>query len=170
MSKRILAAVLVALIVPLAAQRPAEAGPPQSATQCVAHVVGQSPTGQLELGATRCYATQAQAMSAEDVGLWGPGASERAAVTAPTFVLAIHCDGYNLGGPCLNIVGTGCTSGYVNLDATWNNRISSTQNGCPTIRHYNGFNLTGTVKTTTGVGVVHNLTTFNNLASSIQYL
>ena len=106
-------------------------------------------------------------MRAEGVTAYGADAYKTAAVTAD-FQIGLHCDGYNLAAPCTSVVGTGCTGGWLNVVAAWNNRISSTLSGCPTILHFDGFNLTGAVAAVSGPGP-HNLTRFNNRTSSIQY-
>ncbi|MEO7573506.1 MAG: hypothetical protein ABIX10_13820 [Acidimicrobiales bacterium] len=137
--------------------------------ECVVHVIGQETTGLYRLGERRCYDTFDEAMAAEGVSTWGPGASSRAAATASSFVIGYHCDFYNLGTPCTSVVGSSCNGGWLNTSAAWNNRISSTQSGCPTIIHFDGANLTGASALTSGAGP-HNLVGFNNRTSSIQYL
>ena len=79
------------------------------------------------------------------------------------FQIGLHCDGYNLAAPCTSVVGSGCTGGWLNVSAAWNNRISSTLSGCPQIKHFDGFNLTGAGRSTVSGPGPHNLTTFNNL-------
>jgi hypothetical protein len=150
MSKKALVMALVVaatLVVPV---RGAEAAP--AGDHCVVHVTGQRASGELTVSAPRCYAAYDTAMRQEAV----------------TFQIGLHCDGYNLAAPCTSVVGTGCTGGWLNVSATWNNRISSTLSGCPTILHFDGFNLTGAVAAVSGPGP-HNLTGFNNRTSSIQY-
>jgi hypothetical protein len=66
-------------------------------------------------------------------------------------------------------MGSGCTGGWLNVSALWNNRISSTRNGCPTIHHFDLPGLSGSVEATGGVGTTDNLTTLSNRTSSIQY-
>jgi hypothetical protein len=136
---------------------------------CVVHVVGQRHTGELVTSAPRCYPTLHAAMEGEHVRAWGAGAQEQAAALgASTFELGRHCDGANLGAPCTSTVGSSCTGGWLNASPTWNDRISSTLGGCPTIRHYDGANLTGGVEPTS-FGI-WNLTVLDNRTSSIQYL
>ena len=118
------------------------------------HVTGQKASGELTVSAPRCYAAYETAMRSEAV--------------AASFQIGLHCDGYGLAAPCTSVVGTGCTGGWLNVSAAWNNRISSTLSGCPTILHFDGFNLTGAVAAVSGPGP-HNLTGFNNRTSSIQY-
>jgi hypothetical protein len=150
MSKKALVMALVVaatLVVPV---RGAEAAP--AGDHCVVHVTGQRASGELTVSAPRCYAAYDTAMRQEAV----------------TFQIGLHCDGYNLAAPGTSVVGTGCTGGWLNVSAAWNNRISSTLSGCPTILHFDGFNLTGAVAAVSGPGP-HNLTGFNNRTSSIQY-
>lgn len=136
-------------------------------THCVVHVIGEKPSGELLVGPESCFATLEEAMIAEGVAEWGTGASSRASALA-TFTIGIHYDGGNLTGASMSVVGSNCSGGWLNVSAIWNNRISSTEHGCPRIRHYNGTNLTGSSQTTVAPG--GNLTTLNNLTSSIQYL
>jgi hypothetical protein len=170
MFKRVIAVALVAASIGLLAVPTASAAKGPSLDQCVVHVLRTTSTGELKLSAPNCYPTRSEAMAAEHVGAWGVGASARAAVTNTTFTIGYHCDGYDLTGPCTSVVGTGCTGGWLNTSTAWNNRISSTENGCPTVRHFDGANLTGASVNTTGVGSYTNLVTFNNKTSSLQYL
>jgi hypothetical protein len=172
MLKRLLVAILAAgslIVLALPASSAAASATPPANNECVVHVIGQKPSGEMELSARRCYPTHAEAMSAEHVGAWGPRASVRASITSPTFVIGYHCDPFNIAAPCTSVVGSGCTGGWLNTSAAWSNKISSTQNGCPTIRHFDGPNLTGSSESTFVVGNVSNLTTLNNKTESIQY-
>lgn len=161
-------AVLVALVLPVT--RAEAAAPPTTAGgYCVVHVTGHTTSGELQVSAPACYDTFAKSMSAEHVGAWGDGASAKAqALSVTTFTLGTHCDGYNLAAPCTSVVGDSCTGGWLNTSAAWNNRISSTSNGCPTIGHFDLANLGGASVSTVGAGA-HNLTTFNNRTTSLQY-
>jgi hypothetical protein len=154
MWKRVLLVVIVAttFVVPVGG---AEAAP-ATGRYCVVHVTGQKASGELTVSAPRCYAAYDTAMRSE-------GGSAPAG-----FQIGLHCDGFGLGAPCTSVVGTGCTGGWLNVSAAWNNRISSTLSGCPTILHHDGFNLTGAIAAVSGPGP-HNLTGFNNRTSSIQY-
>jgi len=134
---------------------------------CVVHVIGQEESGELIVGAEACYSSFEDAMTEEAVGAWGDGASPGAQALA-TFTIGTHYEFANYGGSSMSVVGSDCTGGWVNTSAAWNNRISSTRHGCPHIRHYSGANLTGSSQTTTAPG--GNLTTLDNLTSSIQYL
>jgi hypothetical protein len=167
MFKRLLVAsalVVGMLVVP---SLRADAAPPTTGDYCVVHVTGQKASGEMILTTPRCYSDFATSMRAEGVSAWGAGASERA-VARTDFQIGYHCDGFGLGAPCTSVVGSSCGGGWLNLSSTWNNRISSTSSGCPQINHYDGTNLTGAVKPVFGAGPF-DLTTFNNITSSIQY-
>ncbi len=166
MLKRVLLvaiAVAATFVVPV---RGAEAAP-ATGDYCVVHVTSQKASGELTVSSPRCYAAYDTATLSEGVSADRSDTSGQEAAAA-TFQIGLHCDGYNLGAPCTSVVGTGCTGGWLNVSAAWNNRISSTLSGCPTIIHFDGFNLTGATKSVSGPGP-HNLTTFNNRTSSIQY-
>lgn len=134
---------------------------------CVVHVIGQQRSGELIVTDPVCYSSLDAAMEKEGVGAWGPDASQSEAAVA-TFTIGIHYDGFNFTGSSMSVVGSNCLGGWLNVSAAWNNRISSTEHGCPRIRHYSGFNLTGSTQTTYAPGA--NLSSLNNLTSSIQYL
>jgi len=171
MFKRILVAgaLVAAVVIPSAGV--ASAAPEAAPQHCVVRVTGQRASGEMTLSAPRCYPTFAKAMSAEGVTAWGEGAAARLASSgvAGSMTLAIHYDltGLNPAGGTTSTVGSGCTGGWLNASAAWNNRIGSTANGCPNVGHHDGSNLTGDSFTTTGGG--GNLGTMNNRTSSIQY-
>lgn len=146
---------------------PAEAQPVEE--HCVMAVVDQATSGELILADANCYPTFKLAMKSEGVAAWGDGAAATAGemAAAATFTIGTHYDLFNYGGSSTSVVGTTCGGGWLNTSSTWNNRISSTRNGCPSIRHYSGANLTGAFQTTSAPG--GNLSALNNLTSSIQY-
>ncbi|HEU4523936.1 MAG TPA: peptidase inhibitor family I36 protein [Gemmatimonadales bacterium] len=136
---------------------------------CVVHVIDKDETGQLIVSDPECYDTFTEAMTSEDVDAWGADAETQVlGVVAATFTIGTHYDGANFTGASMSVVGSDCAGGWLNVSADWNNRISSTRNGCPRIRHYSGANLTGITQDTVTPG--GNLTTLNNLTSSIRYL
>jgi hypothetical protein len=167
MVKRLLIAAALVVGMLVVPGRPADAVPPATGDYCVVHVTGQKATGELTVSTPRCYADLATSMRAEGVSAWGAGASQRAAALTD-FTIGYHCDGFGLAAPCTSVVGSSCSGGWLNLSSVWNNRISSTLSGCPQINHFDGTNLTGAVKSTFGAGPF-DLTTFNNITSSIQY-
>jgi hypothetical protein len=158
------------LVGALAMETPAGAG--ERLTHCVAAVSEQRADGELILAPARCYPTFEGAMMAEGLVAWGEGAAERAAEagTALLFTLATHYDYTNLNpaGGSFSVSGTSCIGGWTNMPAGWNNRISSTANGCPTVTHYDGLNLGTPAYATTGAGGNLNAA-LNNRASSVRY-
>ena len=87
---------------------------------------------------------------------------------ASDFIIGIHYDGLNWTGSTMTVVGSNCSGGWLNVSDAWNNRIRSTQNGCYRIRHFDGYNLTGSFEATFSPGA--NLTFMDRNTSSIQYL
>lgn len=136
--------------------------------QCVVHIEGQGPSGEFLLSDPVCYDTFAGAMAAEGVDAWGTGASLRVESATATFTIGTHYDGAGFTGASTSVVGSNCSGGWLNTSAAWNNRISSTLNGCPRIRHYSAANLTGSFETTYSPG--GDLGPLNNQTSSLQYL
>jgi hypothetical protein len=163
--------VFVALttLVGVAPSPPANAAPAEQ--HCVVRVVGTAASGELLTSRPSCYATFDAAMAAVGMdsaaGSGGDRRPSRAAMTASS-TIGIHYDGFNWTGSSTTVVGDNCAGGWLNVSATWNNRISSTLHGCPRIKHFDGSNLTGTAETTFDPG--GNLTTLNNRTTSIQYL
>lgn len=135
---------------------------------CVVHVVGQRPSGEYELGTPSCHPTFRQAVGSLGIDAGSPAevaASPRAAALLAS--IGVHYDGLNKTGASITVSGVDCLGGYVNLTVPWRNRISSTLNGCPRIRHFDGLDLTGGQQSTVQPG--GNLTTLDNRADSIQY-
>jgi hypothetical protein len=162
---RLIAAVAVIVL----ASSGADAALAKPAEQhCVVHVMGRGPEGQLAVSEPACYPTFLEAMSAEGVDAWGADAANAEGLVAATFTIGIHYDGVNRTGSSMSVVGSDCAGGWLNVSAAWDNRISSTLNGCPRIRHYAGPNLTGATKDTVTPG--GNLTGLDNQTSSIRYL
>ena len=164
---RRVALALIVLLSVVGMASTVEAAPAES--HCVMQIVGEKASGELVLTDAVCYPTFKIAMQAEGVAAWGDGAAATAGEMAATatFTIGTHYDLFNYGGSSTSVVGTTCGGGWLNTSSTWNNRISSTRNGCPSIRHYNGANLTGAFQTTSAPG--GNLSALNNLTSSIQY-
>jgi hypothetical protein len=141
----------------------------------VVTVVGQSATGELVTSQPRCFATFADAMSWAGVdteGLADPSPSGLAAAgrlqMGVTSIIGIHYDGYNWTGASMTVSGTNCGGGWLNVSPAWNDRISSTANGCPRVRHFRDANLSGAWQDTLGSG--GNLSVLDNSTTSIQYL
>jgi len=128
-----------------------------------------------------CFATFAEAMSFASGGavvfsadLTGAGllADEGgAAALASTFTLGVHFEGFNGSGSSISVVGSSCSGGYWNTGTAWQDRISSSWNGCYRLRHYVLPGAQGSVyEDMKGVGSTHNLTGMNDLTESVAYL
>lgn len=140
---------------------PAGAAPIAAEEHCATRVLAKRDSGELVLSPTVCRSTQTAALQAI-------GAVSVTGMSAQAdFTIGVHYDGAGLSGSSITVVGDDCNGGWVNLSSSWDNRISSTQNGCPTVRHYDLDNATGSSQSTTGGG--GNLTTLNNRANSIKY-
>ena len=169
---RVVLAALVAL--PLLAFAPtADAAPARR--HCVVHVIGQKASGEFVTTPEDCYATYAAAMEASGFDTSGlstvtPQSMAEAGrlQTALTFTIGTHYDGSGYSGASFSVDGADCLGGWLNLGASWVNKISSTQNGCGRIKHFDGFNLTGGSESTFYPGA--NLVVNNNKTNSIQYL
>jgi hypothetical protein len=122
---------------------------------CAVRVTGMDPDGQLRTTKPTCSADQSAAL--------------RAVRTAASDVpIGVHWDGPGLTGSSFTVIGSSCSGGWLNLNPLWTNRVSSTQNYCPVIRHYDGYNLTGAFEDSWYPGA--NLGYLNNATNSIQYL
>lgn len=174
MRLRALALVVLGSIGGMTVADAASAGTPAAAPagqHCVVHVVGQEPSGEYRLSAPSCYSTYAAAMRSLGVDTSGlrtvtPQSVAEAGLLSST--IGTHYDGSGYSGASISVGGVDCSGGYINLSVDWRNRVSSTSNGCPRIRHFSGLNLTGSSQDTVSPG--GNLTTLNNSADSIQYL
>ena len=139
-------------------------------THCVVSVIDQLESGEFVLSDEECYSDFGSAM--ESLGL-GESAATPAQAQAAAFsiqsTLATHYDGASYTGSSFSVLGFNCLGGYVNMSASWDNRVSSTYSSfCPRVRHWTGVNLSGQYQDTLSSG---NLSSpVNNTVSSIQYL
>lgn len=83
-------------------------------------------------------------------------------------VLATHYDYYNGGGSSITIYRSGC-SGYWNTWTSWDNRISSTDNGCYRTQHYDRPNLGGSSAAFRGHHLWNIYGYMSNRTESIKY-
>lgn len=149
------------------------------AEHCVIEVIDQLETGELIMSDPACFETFAAAMANAsrgsvrvDPGTRGAEVFADASLSAAlsTFTIGIHYDGYSGSGSSITVVGSACNGGYWNTPAAWDNRISSSWNGCHRLAHYDGPNKTGSYGSTWGTGSVHNVPSYiNNKAESIRY-
>jgi hypothetical protein len=100
-------------------------------------------------------------------GLVGDTGGGMATMSGGTWIIGSHFDGFGYSGSSFSVEGSDCYGGYLNLTGWWANRVSSTINGCPAIRHYYWPDLGGSYETTSGFG--GNLNALNNLSESISY-
>lgn len=145
---------------------------------CVVEVVDQLKSGEFVLSDPVCFETFAEAASFASSGAVqlpagvSPadlGASGQEALLA-TFTLGVHYDGYSGGGASISVVGSNCGGGYWNTSTAWDNRISSTWNGCHRIKHHDNPYMSGSYRSTWGVGSVSNVpSSLNNKAESVSY-
>jgi hypothetical protein len=150
-------------VLALATLLPASAAGAAAEEHCAARVVEKRSSGELVLGPTTCRATKREALVAV-----GAGTEPNRMTTQASSTIGTHYDGANYSGSSFTVVGSSCSGGWLNLASAWDNRISSTANGCNRVIHYDGDNLSGASQTTSGLG--GNLSALNNLANSIQYL
>jgi len=166
--------LLVALVIPAtSAAADSTDTSARAANRCVLQITGQRADGEFITDGLTCFTTLGAALSS--LGVDVDAASDPSvpeAIGAGLFstlsTIGIHYDGLNKTGASITVSGGACTGGWLNLAAAWVDRISSTANGCPTIRHFDGYGLTGVSQDTTFS--THNLTTLNNLPNSIQYM
>lgn len=162
-----IAAALLALLTVFATTQPSAADT-ESEVHCVAFIVGQAAGGELALSEPDCFDSELEA------GIW--------ALTDPadrldsgfyfagsTFTLGRHFDGFNGTGSSISIVGSSCTGGYWNTSSSWDNRISSSYNGCARLTHWDEPAKNGSFQHTYGAGTTDNLSYMNNKAESVSY-
>ncbi len=186
---RVTVLLTVAALFVLGAAGPAQArgknGPTSGEGEhCIAFVVDVRADGELIVGAPDCYGSFSQAMFVGSGGTW------RLPYDAPVGVLesttaGTHYSGFEtmMGGSSplathyslrygrgssITIYGSGCY-GYWNTWTSWDNRISSTYNGCWRTTHYDWPNLSGSSASFTGYWL-HNMTAaIDNRTESVKY-
>lgn len=157
------AALLVASTASLGA-RPAEAS---TGSHCVAWTQPTASSLALEVVELQCYSSFSDATTAAG-GSTSTSSETSTMQSSGDSIIGIHFDGKRLTGDSFTVVGSNCAGGYLNVSNYWNNRVSSTWNGCPAIRHFDGFNIIGANETTFDPG--GDLWYMDNRTSSIQYL
>lgn len=148
-------------------------------SHCVVTTVGQQSDGELITTDMECFDTFPDAMaSASNGSLLLPADSSGSVLftdpdvsaMASTFTLGIHFDGYSGTGSSITVVGSSCTGGYWNSPAWFDNKTSSSYNGCARLKHYNYANASGYLTATTGAGTTDNLPySANNKTESVSY-
>jgi hypothetical protein len=144
-------------------------------SHCVMFVVGQRPDGELIMSDADCFSDE---MSADVWASYGVPAvksdstleeSGGVYASSSTFTLGRHYDGFNGSGSSVRIVGSSCTGGYWNTSSSWDNRISSSYNGCSHLKHWDWPYKNGTAESTYGSGTTDNLSYMNNQTESVSY-
>ena len=83
-------------------------------------------------------------------------------------ILATHYANHNGGGSSITIYGSGC-NGYWNTWTSWDNRISSTYNGCYKTVHYDNPNLGGSAVSFSGHYLWNIYGFMDNRTESVNY-
>jgi hypothetical protein len=165
-SRTLMAAVLVSGLAWTVTEHVAE----PLEEHCVIYVIGQRADHEFVTSEPVCYKSLAEvdalllsstivARRVDGVGL----------VSLSTFTLGRHYDGFNGTGSSISIVGSSCTGGYWNTTTGWDNRISSSYNGCAHLRHFSLPNKSGSTEDTYGAGQTDNLGPLNNDTESVAY-
>jgi hypothetical protein len=170
--------VVVLLVVSVVAAAGTASSSPDREEHCVVEVLDQLESGEFVISDPVCFETFAEAAFAASLGTvrLDPGVTPDGLATAPgvvalsTFTLGVHYDGYSGSGSSITVVGSNCNGGYWNTTTAWDNRISSTWNGCNRINHHDLPNKGGDSRSTYGAGSVHNVPyPLDNAAESVSY-
>ncbi len=167
-----LVAALVLAVVPLSDVVVSEVPVPPE-THCVVFVIDQRSDGELVVSEPDCFADEAMAEAWSSVG-YGLSAESflggsRGLAALSTFTLGRHYDGFNGTGSSIRVVGSSCTGGYWNTSSWWDNRISSSYNGCAHLKHWDRPYMLGASENTYGAGTTDNLGYLNNRTESVSY-
>jgi hypothetical protein len=141
-------------------------------TQCFVKVIGTDANGNFITTPMQCYATYADLLRSQGAVNVSDGvtpATVTKAVLDTDSILATHYDGQYWSGSSFSVEGTTCGGGGLNLPASWNDRISSTANGCNDVVHYANANYGGTSYNCTGDGCLTMPANIDNQTSSIKY-
>lgn len=144
---------------------------------CVVHTTGLEADGRLITGAQDCFETFSEAMFALSEGsirlpYETPVTvleSAPSAMAASSFTLGIHYDYFNGGGSSISVVGSSCVGGWWNTPSWFDNRESSSYNGCNRLKHWDYANKRGSYQSTWTVGQTDNLTYMSNRVESVSY-
>lgn len=147
---------------------------------CVFAVIEQASDGELITTQPRCFESFPEAIAQVSDGAVRLAAEANGSVlfsdpvvarAVSSFTLGIHFDGRNGSGSSISVSGSDCSGGWWNTPSSWDNRISSSFNGCYRLRHYDNPNRGGSYTDTTGAGATHNLASWmDNRTESVAYL
>ncbi|HZD23791.1 MAG TPA: hypothetical protein VE569_10385 [Acidimicrobiia bacterium] len=162
----LLLALSVVTVRELPPERPGE-------IHCVLVVLDQKADGELVLSPPTCFTDERSAEMWAAEGAGGLVLTDNGALTATatssTFTLGRHYDGFSGSGSSIRIVGGNCTGGWWNTSSWWDNRISSSYNGCARLTHWDYPNKLGISESTYGSGTINNLSYMNNKTESVSY-
>ena len=159
---------LVVLVGAVAVAAPAERGS-VAAEHCVVFVMDQMPDGELITSDPVCFDSAESAAGFAEVGLGAVTNLDGGVVASSTFTLGIHYSWFWGLGSSITVVGSSCGGGYWNTPSSWDNRISSSYNGCYRLKHWDNPNMSGPVESTIGTGGTHNLSFMDNRTESVSY-
>lgn len=167
------ASLLTALVASPPIPASAKAETPNKEEHCLLTVTGKDANNFFTTAPLKCYGTFAEVMRATGSRTVKDSVTPQEAKAANLLgdtVIGVHYDGYSASGSTLTVFGTTCTGGGLNVPLSWNDRISSTMNGCGSIIHYEHTNYTGASQITFGNGSLTNFTGYmDNRTSSILY-
>ena len=153
---------------------PADVGATEEYEHCIIEVIGIEETGEFITAPPQCFASLADSLRAQGVDVPASRTEltldeviEEDLLATASFTLAVHYNFANLTGASLSVTGADCGGGYLNLDASWIDRITSTYNACTNVTFYDGYDKTGSNEST-GWGS-QNLAGLNNAANSVAY-
>ncbi|NND01910.1 MAG: hypothetical protein HKN91_03915 [Acidimicrobiia bacterium] len=139
---------------------------------CVVYVTDKSAEGELNMSDPTCVTSKAEAAELAGRAIYKPQMADLdgMAFGFSNFTLGIHYNGKNGTGSSITVVGTSCTGGWWNTPGWFDNRTSSSYNGCYRLKHYDKPNKTGTSANTYGAGTTDNIPTYmNNRTESVAY-
>ncbi|MCP3974786.1 MAG: hypothetical protein GY720_09860 [bacterium] len=167
----VIAAVAAATLTPTAAAaRGAEVT--EIEIHCVVYVTSQAEDGEYRMSSPECHPTKEEAARAAAEPFLRPQAADldSGIFAMSSFTLGIHYDGSNGSGSSIRVVGTSCTGGHWNTPHWFDNRESSSCNGCYRLRHYDKPAKKGSGTNTYGAGTTDNLASWmNNRTESVAY-
>ncbi len=171
--------------------------PAEGYDHCYVDVLSTTPEGFFEVSSERCFRTYGEVLAEASGGQIDGSLAQPFSVTAleleTSRIIGSHYDLTGIeeedepfippdSGESFSVVGGPCNGGGLDLygnDGYWNNRVSSTANGCPVIRHYDEadpapgiFPFQPPVESTFGgynLETGGNLTTLDDRVGAIQY-
>lgn len=162
-----------AVAIPYAApaQASTDAEPPKG-EHCLIETSGVDEANNLIVTETSCFDSFAEVLTklgADDVAADARPANLDRSQIGLRAIIGVHYDGGSYDGDSFTVTGSTCTGGGLNVSSAWNDRISSTVNGCYRIEHFEHGGFAGATFNTYGSGGSMNGSTMNNKTTSIKY-